>query len=307
VSDETNDMNATALVHMADDNTAIATDRNSPIESIEHVADSATPGEGTEPIWSPKKLTVHPFAQEYRTMTAVELAEMANDIIKNGLKHRIVLYQGSILDGRHRWRACIEHGIPLKPDDFIEFSGDDKDAKAFVDSSNLYRRHLTAAERHKKIAQLLKADDQQSNRAIARAVGGGTHHETVGAARAELERRREIRHVEKRKDSKGRSYAADRGSTSSSASTAKPGLGSGSLPREAREAKAFLALASVLREGDRNRNLNKLCDMLDEEEWIDELPKVQREVLARRILTRLKISADDLPIVSVPVFESSLH
>jgi ParB-like chromosome segregation protein Spo0J len=297
-------MDVTDRVGMAEDSTATATDPNSPIESIELVADSATPGESTERSWSPENLTVHPIADEYRVMTATELAEMANDITKNGLKHRIVLYQGSILDGRHRWRACIEHGIPLKPDDFIEFSGDEKAAKAFVDSSNLYRRHLTAAERHRKIEQLLKADDQQSSRAIARAVGGGVHHETVEAARADLERRGEIRHVEKRKDTKGRSYSARRGSEAGR-SPARPAIDLAAK----RKASAFMALSQVVHEGEMNPHLDELLKILrHEKRRITALPKIQRVSFARGFLDLLDVDLDDLrPIVGVPVFEGALH
>jgi ParB-like chromosome segregation protein Spo0J len=156
----------------------------------------------------PERLTVHPFADDYRVMTAIELAEMAMDITKNELKHPIVLYQGKVLDGRNRLKACLEHGIPLKPTDFIEFIGDDKAAQAFVHSSNLYRRHLNPAEKQEKIAKALQADPGHSNRQIARMVGGGVHHETIGAARADLERRGVIPHVDRRKDSVGRSYSA---------------------------------------------------------------------------------------------------
>jgi len=278
-------------------------DPNFPIQNTGHVADSATPGEVTEPV-SPERLTVHPFAEEYRELGADDRAQMAADIKKNGLKQPIVLYQGKILDGRNRWRACLKHGIPLKPTDFIEFIGDDEAAQAFVHSCNLYRRHLTPAEKQEKIAKALQADPQQSDRQIARKVGGGVHHETIGAARADLERRGVIRHVDHRKDAVGRSYSARRKSETATR-PARPAIDLAAK----RKASAFMAFSEALHEGQISLDLKKLLKILSlEKDRITALPKVERESLIRGLHVVFDITLDDLrPIVGVPVFESALH
>jgi ParB-like chromosome segregation protein Spo0J len=273
-------------------------DPNSPIQIAEHVADPATPGEVTEPV-SPERLTAHPFAKEYRGLPANDRAQMAADIKKNGLKQRITLYQGKVLDGRNRLKACLEHGIPLKPTDFIEFIGDDKAAQAFVHSSNLFRRHLTPAEKQEKIAQALQAAPEESDREIARVVGGGVHHETVGAARADLERRGVIRHVDRRKDSVGRSYSARRQSEAET-SPARPAIDLAAK----RKASAVIAFSQLLHEGEINLHLNTLLKILgDEKERIAALPKAQRESFVRGVLAVVEITLDDLrPIASTPMF-----
>jgi hypothetical protein len=55
----------------------------------------------------------------------------------NGLSEPILLYEGTILDGRNRYRACLEAAIdPI----FETYSGSNPLAK--VISLNLKRRHL---------------------------------------------------------------------------------------------------------------------------------------------------------------------
>ena len=65
---------------------------------------------------------------------------------------------------------------------------------------NIARRHLTAEKR--SIKQRIVDAPERSDRSLAKDVG--VHHETVGAARSNLEERGEIRHTETRTDSTGR-------------------------------------------------------------------------------------------------------
>jgi hypothetical protein len=78
----------------------------------------------------------------------------------------------------------------------------DIDPYTFVLSANMHRLHLTADQKRDVIAKLLRAKPEISDRAIAKQTK--VDHKTVGKARAELEGRGEIPHVEKRTDAKGR-------------------------------------------------------------------------------------------------------
>jgi hypothetical protein len=90
------------------------------------------------------KLKIHPYADLFPMMTAAELDALASDIDANGLRQPIVRYQGLILDGRNRLLACEKIGAEPR---FTDFEGDDAGALALVESLNIERRDLTAAQR----------------------------------------------------------------------------------------------------------------------------------------------------------------
>lgn len=90
------------------------------------------------------KQEAHDYANLFPMMTQQELEALAADIKENGLRHPIVRYNGVVLDGRNRLRACEMAGV--KPT-FSEYDGDDAGALALVISLNVQRRDLTAAQR----------------------------------------------------------------------------------------------------------------------------------------------------------------
>jgi transposase-like protein len=73
------------------------------------------------------------------------------DIQANGCREPIRTFQGMILDGRNRYRACVELGIDPP---MYEFGGDEEDAAKAVESWNLHRRHLTPEFRRQRVAEL---------------------------------------------------------------------------------------------------------------------------------------------------------
>ena len=57
---------------------------------------------------------------------------------------KITLYEGEVLDGWNRYKACIETGTePI----FTNFIGDNNDAFNFSISANLDRRHLSSSQK----------------------------------------------------------------------------------------------------------------------------------------------------------------
>ena len=136
----------------------------------------------------------HPLSMAFRMMTAEEYADFRPDIQVNGLRDSIVLFQGKILDGRNRYKACCETGIEPH---FTEFDGTEEEAAAFVESKNAHRRHLSAEERLNRVREKLKADPEKSDRAIADETKA--HRKTVKKERKKLEESGDIPATETRK------------------------------------------------------------------------------------------------------------
>jgi ParB-like chromosome segregation protein Spo0J len=90
------------------------------------------------------KLGFHDLADLFPLLDDDDLQRLADDIRENGLRESIWLYQGKILDGRNRYRACQIVGVEPS---FDEFSGNDSEALKLVISLNLHRRHLTISQR----------------------------------------------------------------------------------------------------------------------------------------------------------------
>ncbi|MBA3351943.1 MAG: ParB N-terminal domain-containing protein [Blastocatellia bacterium] len=110
-------------------------------------------------------MKIHPLAKLTPLMSDEEYGVLVTDIKKNGLLYPIVIYEGSVLDGRHRMKACQALGI--KPD-LTKFNGDKVSAQAFVLASNVHRRHLTRDQKQRIITAELRRDPAQSDRSIAK-------------------------------------------------------------------------------------------------------------------------------------------
>ncbi len=88
-------------------------------------------------------LQAHTYSNVVPPMSGEEYHALKADIALHGLHEPIVLYEGKILDGRHRYLACTELGI--KPT-FREWAGPGL-AIDYVLSENLHRRHLDKSQR----------------------------------------------------------------------------------------------------------------------------------------------------------------
>lgn len=75
-------------------------------------------------------------------MTADEFSILKRSIETNGVREPVVVLDGQILDGQHRWRACQELGIECPT---MQFDGES--AIDYVMDRNLHRRQLTPSQR----------------------------------------------------------------------------------------------------------------------------------------------------------------
>lgn len=87
-------------------------------------------------------LESHNLAALIPPMSADEFSSLKADIAQRGLVDPIVLYEGKVLDGRHRYRACVETSTEPQ---FRDFDG--SDPVSYVISLNVHRRHLSASQK----------------------------------------------------------------------------------------------------------------------------------------------------------------
>src|SRR5271157_5534068 len=88
-------------------------------------------------------LEVHPLCETIPEMDPEAFAALVADIKEHGVKIPIWLYEGKILDGRNRYKACLELGIQCPS---IECKNGDEPLTDIV-SLNVIRRHLDASQR----------------------------------------------------------------------------------------------------------------------------------------------------------------
>jgi len=107
-----------------------------------------------------KEYANHPLSDLFPIIPASELKDLIADLKERGLQSPIILYEGKILDGRHRYEACNQAGVKPK---FETYKGDDP--IGFVLAANLRRRHLNESQRAliaAKLATMAHGGDRKS-------------------------------------------------------------------------------------------------------------------------------------------------
>lgn len=87
-------------------------------------------------------LEQHPLSAMFPAMSQDELAALARDIKEHGQREAVILFDGKVLDGWHRYLACDIAGVKC-----VTIKHDGSDPVVFALSRNLHRRHLTASQR----------------------------------------------------------------------------------------------------------------------------------------------------------------
>lgn len=88
-----------------------------------------------------RNLEFHEYANIFPLMEQDRLDELTKDIKENGLRDSIKLFKGQILDGRNRFRACLQADVEPR---FEEVNIERP--LQYVISLNMHRRHLSQSQ-----------------------------------------------------------------------------------------------------------------------------------------------------------------
>lgn len=91
----------------------------------------------------------HPLANIFPFMDKSAFSDLVDDVEKNGVHEPIWLFDGQIIDGRHRYKAAQQVGVACPTREYVG-----KDPVSFVLSLNLNRRHLNESQRGMVAANL---------------------------------------------------------------------------------------------------------------------------------------------------------
>ena len=120
-----------------------------------------------------KEYKQHRLSAIYPRMEDATFDSLCESIRINGFDqhHEIVLFDGEILDGWHRYKACEKVGIDAT---FRSFDGSTRDAIKFVQRENFDRRDLTSSDRAYIAASMKTLIDSLMADAKNRQGGGQT-------------------------------------------------------------------------------------------------------------------------------------
>jgi len=95
------------------------------------------------------RLEQHELSKCFPVIEIKEFGQLVDDIKENGLLNPIVIFDGKVLDGWHRYRACQQAGADIKT---VVYEGEEPDSFAW--SMNGPRRHMTSSQAAKSIVDL---------------------------------------------------------------------------------------------------------------------------------------------------------
>lgn len=134
------------------------------------------------------KVRFHAYSEIFPLIEGADFDALVLNIEAHGLREKIVLYKGKILDGRNRFLACEKARVKPAYRDFI---GNDEDALEFVISANIHRRHLTESQRAMAAARIANLP-LGSNQHSAEGVPIGTGSKMLNASVRSTMRARKV-------------------------------------------------------------------------------------------------------------------
>lgn len=212
-----------------------------------------------------KALEVHPLAAALPDMGPEEFVALCDSIRSIGQRDPITLFEGQILDGRHRYRACTE--MDVEPA-YERYDGDEP--HLFVLGRNVARRHLTPSQTAMAAADVLAVFEGEA-------------------------KKRQAAQLKARRDSKGRAQSAPTGADRPAApkrAAEDAAKAAGSTPRSVQRAKrvaqAAPAKAEEVRKG--RKTLRRAEREVKEESVVPIISAGEREWKLRAAKLRKQLS-----------------
>ena len=135
---------------------------------------------------------LHPLAELFPPMSDVAYQALKKDIADNGQMESVSFWNGMLVDGRHRWRACKELGIECRAEDF---ECKEEELLGIVVSRNLHRRHLKESQRSiiaGKLANLKRGRPNKENPSIEGLNSVEQAASMLNVGRASVERAKQV-------------------------------------------------------------------------------------------------------------------
>jgi hypothetical protein len=124
------------------------------------------------------------------SMPPEQFAALKADIGERGVLTPIDIdEEGQILDGHHRYRACVELGVVDFPT-IVRPGMSEEDRRMFARKANMLRRHLSREQVRQLVAEQLRDTPNWANSRVAQALG--VDDKTVKVVRDTLESTSEI-------------------------------------------------------------------------------------------------------------------
>lgn len=130
-------------------------------------------------------MTPHPVCMLFPNMEPDDYAELKIDISEHGVRVPALTFDGQIIDGRHRWRACAELGIDCPTKEWKP-KGPDDSMVEFVVSLNLHRRPITQSQRATISVEMLPLLEEEAKGRQRQAGGKKTPLKSRKALGADL-------------------------------------------------------------------------------------------------------------------------
>jgi hypothetical protein len=221
----------------------------------------------------------HPVTEIFPLIEGEDFAELVKDVAEHGLLQAICLHpDGRIIDGRNRYRACLQAG---KEPHFTTWNGEGS-LVAFVVSLNLKRRQLTAAQRAAaSLASLpmLEAEAKERTRTSGPGMYGGKPpmakmSQAVGPSREQAAKIFQVAGVYVQQAKTIQRVAPEK--------IAEIKAGAKTIPGVLRELKAEGRLTTRSTTGDRERKRRVTAAMRDDDALFQFIEKLYEDLLEKR-------------------------